>query len=70
MNVNKKNCVSFFLNRRLNTSKIVQMQPPRGVLRKMCSENKQQIYRRAPMSKCDFNKVALRNGRWYKKSCR
>ena len=22
------------------------------------------------MSKCDFNKVALRNGRWYKKSCR
>ena len=30
----------------------------RGVLRKRCSENMQQIYRRAPMPKCDFNKVA------------
>ena len=34
-------------------------QPSRGVLRKNCSENKQQIYRRTPMSKCDLNKVAL-----------
>ena len=32
--------------------------PPRGVPRKTCSENMQQIYRRTPMSKCDFNKVA------------
>ena len=24
-----------------------------------CSENIQQIYRRTPMSKCDFNEVAL-----------
>ena len=32
-------------------------QPSRGVLRKMCSENMQQIYRRTPMSKCDFNKA-------------
>ena len=24
-----------------------------------CSENMQQIYRRTPMSKCDFNEVAL-----------
>ena len=30
----------------------------RGVLRKRCSENVQQIYRRKPMLKCDFNKVA------------
>ena len=30
-----------------------------GVLRKRCSENVQQIYRRASMSKCDFSKVAL-----------
>ena len=31
----------------------------RDVLRKRCSENMQQIYRRTtPMSKCDFNKVA------------
>ena len=32
-----------------------QKQPSRGVL---CSENMQQIYRRTPMPKCDFNKVA------------
>ena len=35
-----------------------QKQPSRGVLIKSCPENKQQIYRRAPMPKCDFNKVA------------
>ena len=34
-------------------------QPSRGVPRKRCSENMQQIYRRTPMSKCDFNKVPL-----------
>ena len=37
----------------------IQKQPLRGVLRKICSENMQQIYRRTPMPKCDFNKVAL-----------
>ena len=36
----------------------IQKQPPRGVPRKKCSENMQQIYRRTPMPKCDFNKVA------------
>ena len=36
-----------------------QKQPPRGVPRKRCSENMQQIYRGTPMPKCDFNKVAL-----------
>ena len=35
-----------------------QKQPPRGVPRKRCSENMQQIYRRIPLLKCDFNKVA------------
>ena len=35
-----------------------QKQPPRGVLSKRCYENMQQIYRRKPMPKCDFNKVA------------
>ena len=35
-----------------------QKQPPRGVLKKRCSENMQQIYR-TPMSKCNFNKVAF-----------
>ena len=38
----------------------MQKQPSRGVLRKRCSENMQQIYRRTPMPKCDFNKVALK----------
>ena len=35
----------------------VQKQPPRGVPRKRCSENMQQIYRRTLMPKFDFNKV-------------
>ena len=34
-----------------------EKQPVRGVLRKRCSENMQQIYSRTPMPKCDFNKV-------------
>ena len=29
------------------------------VLRKKCSENMQEIYRRTPMSKCDLNKFTL-----------
>ena len=36
-----------------------QRQSPRGILSKMCSENMQQIYRKTPMPKCYFNKVAL-----------
>ena len=36
----------------------IQKQPFRGVLRKKCSENMQQIYNRTSMLKCDFNKVA------------
>ena len=35
-----------------------EKQPTRGVLKKRCSENMQQICRRTPMPKCDFNKVA------------
>ena len=31
---------------------------PEGVLSKRCSENMHQIYRRTPIPKCDFNKVA------------
>ena len=38
-----------------------QKQPSRGVLRKMCSENMLQGYRRAPTPKWDFNKVALQS---------
>ena len=37
-----------------------QKQPPRGVFKKRCSENMQQIYRRTPMRKRDFNKAALK----------
>ena len=37
---------------------LLQKQPFRGVRRKLCSENMPQIYRRTPMPKCDFNKVA------------
>ena len=37
---------------------ILQKQLSRSVLRKRCSENMYQIYRRTPMPKCDFNKVA------------
>ena len=36
-----------------------QKQPARGVLKLRCSENMQQIYRRTPKPKIDFNKVAL-----------
>ena len=36
----------------------MQKQSSGGVLKKRCSENMQQIYRRTPMPKCDFNKVA------------
>ena len=36
----------------------IQEQPFRSVLRKRGSEILQQIYRRTPMSKCDFNKIA------------
>ena len=37
----------------------MQKQSPRGVFKKRRSENMQQIYRRTPLPKCNFNKVAL-----------
>ena len=37
---------------------VLQKQQPRGVPRKRCSENMQQIYNRTPMPKYDFNKIA------------
>ena len=40
------------------SDKVCQKQPSRGVLKKRCSENMQQIYRRKPMPNCDFNKTA------------
>ena len=46
---------------RLFAKLFLQKQPSRGVLRKMCPENAQKIYRKTPMPKCDFNKVAKQN---------
>ena len=54
----KKHILIFFVCV-IQSWKEIQKQPPRGVPRKRCFENMQQIYRRTPMSKCDFSKVAL-----------
>ena len=48
-----------------DTWKAIQRQPYIGVLIKRCSENKQEIYRRTNVPKCDFNKVALQNSDSY-----
>ena len=45
-------------SRRNIEKKWLQKQLTRCVLKKRCSEKMQQIYRRAPMSKCNFNKFA------------
>ena len=43
----------------LGAIKVTQKQPSIDVLINRFSENMQQIYRRRPMPKCNFNKVAL-----------
>ena len=43
----------------INFLNYFQRQPSRSVLRKRCSENMQQFYKRTPIPKCDSNKVAL-----------
>ena len=40
---------------------LLQKQSSIGVLKKRCSKNMQQIYRRTPMPKYDFNKITLRH---------
>ena len=35
--------------------RILQKQSSKSTLRKRCYENMQQIYRKTPMPKCDFN---------------
>ena len=42
----------------------IQIQPSRGALKKRCSENIQQIYKRTHMSKllCNFTEILLRLG--------
>ena len=42
----------------ISNDNYLKKQPPGDVLEKKCSENMQQLYRRSPMPKCDFNKVA------------
>ena len=42
----------------IGTTCFDKKQPFRDVLIKRCSRNMQEIYRRTPMLKCDFNKVA------------
>ena len=44
---------------------IKQKQRSRGVLRKRCSENMQQIYRRTPMPMCDFDCNFIEIALWY-----
>ena len=46
-------------NSKLSVLWYSQKQLSIGAFIKGCSENMQQIYRRAPMLKCDFNKVVL-----------
>ena len=38
----------------------IDKEPSRGVLRKRCSKNMQQSYRRTPILNYDFNKVAMK----------
>ena len=43
----------------MNTTNIIRYgkrQSPKGVLKSSCSANMQQLYRRTPIPKCDFNK--------------
>ena len=48
---------NYFIKYR-QTLTLLRSSPPRGVLRKMCPENMQQIYWRTPIPKFGFNKVA------------
>ena len=48
-----------FVNIMRYGSELEHKQPSRDVLTKRCFENMRQIYRRTPLRKCDFNKVAL-----------
>ena len=47
-----------FVKKNEPSASTVQKQPSIGVLIKRYFENMQHIYRRIPMPKCDFNKVA------------
>ena len=51
-------CVRQIIHACFGNFKYMQKQPTRGILKKRCSENMQQIYRKSLMLKCDFSKVA------------
>ena len=53
------NPVGKFKDKKVGDYDLEQKQRFRGVFMKRCSETMQQIYRRTPVAKCDFNKVAL-----------
>ena len=53
-----KNDIYYLFENIFDDHSSFQKQPSRGVLRKKCPEKMQQIYRRTPIPKCDFNKVA------------
>ena len=50
------------INDLLGSEGIQQKQPSSGILRKRFAETMQQIYRRTPISKCEFNKLHFRMG--------
>ena len=52
---------AFFKIERLLKNSSLLKQPSRSVLRKRCSKNIQQIYRRTSMLKCEFSKYVLCN---------
>ena len=51
------NALYYGCNKKYHIDISIQKQLPKCVLRKKCSENMHQIYRRKPMLNCDFNKV-------------
>ena len=53
-----------FYSKLYQKKKKYQKQLSRGVLTKRYSENMQQIYRKTPMPKCDFNKVEIALRHW------
>ena len=59
--IKKQNLVIFGSNQKKKY--YIRKQSPTGVLKKRCSGYMQQIYRRTPTPKCDYNEVAkLRHG--------
>ena len=48
----------------LEITELADAELPEAALRKRCSENMQQTYRRTPIPKCDFNKVACKSSRY------